>query len=62
MRAHYCMLAKTLLQILHCYGTPPFKFCFRGQGNGKNPHSDNEMILTILDEVRHQIGVVFPED
>ena len=25
-------------------------------------HSDNEMILTILDEVRHQIGVVFPED
>ena len=28
----------------------------------KNPHSDNEMILTILDEVRHQIGVVFPED
>ena len=25
-------------------------------------HSDNEMILTIFDDVRHQIGVVFPED
>ena len=25
-------------------------------------HSDNEMIFTILDEVRRQIGVVFPED
>ena len=24
--------------------------------------SNNEMILTILDEVRHEIGVVFPED
>ena len=24
--------------------------------------SDSEMIFTILDEVRHQIGVVFPED
>ena len=26
------------------------------------PYSDNEMIYTILDEVRRQIGVVFPDD
>ena len=56
------MLAKTLLQILHCYGTPPYKLCFRGEGNKEISHSDNEMIFTILDEVRRQIGVVFPED
>ena len=26
------------------------------------PHSQSEMIMTIMDEVRRQIGVVFPED
>ena len=32
------------------------------KGTEEISHSDNEMILSILDEVRHQIGVVVPED
>ena len=60
MRAHCCMLAKTLLQILHVMEILHLKSVSGAKEREEISHSDNEMILTNLDDVRHHIGVVVP--
>ena len=44
------------------YHTSVVTFISGAKEAAEIPHSQSEMILTIMDEVRRQIGVVFPED